>query len=162
MIIAHVCNEVGVWVGEDAKAIASRWPQVRSAYYRWYRNRIRNDFTAGAVQFVEHFQRHRNHKTRIANMIAQPDHRRSVRFRSFEKCLLHVSRKAKKMEATVHMPKIGPDQTESWFELEAIILRMLCSSQINVFVYIPKSQQKKKWFNDEKTSPPLPMDHSSL
>ena len=146
IIVAHVCNELGVWVGANAKAIGKKWPRARSAYYQWYRNRIRNDFSAGAVQFVDQSQTQLNVRIRIANMVAQPDYRRAIRFRAFGKCLLAVSHKAKKIGASVHLPKFGTEQTSNWQELEAIVQRVVCNNQINVFVYSPEPDFSGQWF----------------
>ena len=135
MIIAHVCNEAGLWVGEHAKSIASQWPEVRLAYYRWYRNRIRNDFSPGAVQFVVQSIRRFHLKIRIANMIAQPDPQKKIRNRAFEKCLVQVGRKARRIGASVHLAKMKADQTQSWPQIEELLKRTLCTNQIQVLVY---------------------------
>lgn len=136
MIVAHVCNEVGIWIGKNAKTIARQWPEVRFAYYRWYRNRIRNDFASGAVQFVDQSQQNLQLKIRVANLIAQPNHRRAIGYWAFEKCLLAVALKARKIGATVHLSKIGIDQTQNWLYLEDMISRILSDNGIRVFIYV--------------------------
>lgn len=146
LIIANVCNEVGIWSGTNSKLIADEWPTARSAYLNWYRNRINNDFSAGAVQFVRSTNNLTNRRVRIANMIAQSEYYRPIRYRSFEQCLLKVARKALRFGAPVHLAKPARHQTDSWRDLEDVINRILCSSGVSVFVFDPCLNLKPSTF----------------
>ena len=147
-IIAHVCNENGIWSGDVANAIARKWPQARRAYLEAYRNRMRGEFGFGSVQFVNAQRPHTNQIIRIANMIAQPAPQRPVRYRALRKCLIAVGNKAIKIRATVHLPKLGADQTDSWPDIELIIYNTLCTASISVFVYQPQVSNDNELFGE--------------
>ncbi|MER7985968.1 hypothetical protein ABTY53_10250, partial [Streptomyces noursei] len=51
-MIVHVCNDLGGWGRGFVLALSRRWPEPERAYRRWHRERARNDFGLGAVQFV--------------------------------------------------------------------------------------------------------------
>ena len=143
-IVVSICNEVGIWSGANAKDIAKRWPQARTAYLNWYRHRIRNDFALGAVQFLRAHQPVRNQKSVIANLVAQSEVSRPIRYLPFEKGLIRIGQKALKIGATIHLPSPTMDQSDSWPDLEDIIIRVLSSSQIGVFVYCRSSDKGPK------------------
>jgi len=147
-IIAHVCNENGIWSGDVANAIARKWPQARRAYLVAYRNRMRGEFGFGSVQFVNAKIPHTDRIIRIANMIAQPAPQRLVRYRALRKCLIAIGNKAIKIRATVHLPKLRPDQTDSWPDIELIIYNTLCTASISVFVYQPQPPTDDKLFGE--------------
>lgn len=137
-IIAHVCNENGIWKGDIANSIARKWPQAKRTYLEGYRNRIRGEFGFGAVQFVNGQTTHVNRIIRIANMIAQPDPRRPVSYRALRKCLIAIGRKAIKIQASVHLPKFNSEQADSWPDIEVIVYNTLCTASVSVFIYDPK------------------------
>ena len=146
LIVTNFCNESGVWTNKNCKSISSKWPQVRSEYYRWYLNRMRNDFAMGNVQFVDLPPMHLRTRIRIANSIVQPDSEKPIRYRAFDRCLGLVAEKAMKVGASVHLNKIESDQTDSWPDLLTILKRRLCHNQIPVYLYEPKPKFEGQWF----------------
>lgn len=52
-IIAHICNNIGGWGKGFVLAISERWSEPEKAYREWYRNRAKNDFALGNIQFVQ-------------------------------------------------------------------------------------------------------------
>lgn len=147
-IIAHVCTDTGIWTGRAAATIARKWPEAKRAYLKWYRGRIRNDFSLGSVQFVNTTTDHVNRMIRVANMIAQPNVSRPVSYRAFRKCLIAVARKAIKIGASVHMSKLTDDQTDSWPDIELIIYNTICTASVSMYIYDPKPNREEQWFGE--------------
>lgn len=106
-IIAHVCNDRGGWGKGFVLAVSRRWPEPEAAYRRWHRERAKNDFGLGAVQFVRV-----DRCLWVANMIGQHGTRTGskgppVRYEAIGTALGTVADKARELGASVHMPKIG-------------------------------------------------------
>ena len=135
-IIVHVCNNIGEWGKGFVMAVSTRWPEPESQYKKWYREKEKNDFGLGAVQFVQV-----EDDLWVANMIGQHDTRPTpkgppIRFTAVEKCLDQVKDKALALNATVHMPRIGCGLAGGrWEEIEPIIHRQLSTKEIAVYVY---------------------------
>jgi O-acetyl-ADP-ribose deacetylase (regulator of RNase III) len=139
-IIAHVCNDVGVWNQGFMMSISDRWPESISHYRNWFKERQTNDFGLGAVQFVN-----AANKLWIANMVCQHGIRNTVKgplvryelsYEAVENCIGKVASMALELCATYHMPRIGAGYAGgTWEKIEPIILRRLSSKDILVFVY---------------------------
>ncbi len=52
-IIVHVCNDIGAWGKGFVMAISNRWPEPESQYRKWHKEKEKNNFGLGAVQFVQ-------------------------------------------------------------------------------------------------------------
>ena len=134
-IIAHVCNDVGMW--EAGFIIALRkWPIAKDAY--------RAPFIAGKglslsdVQFVPVEE-----DIVVANMVAQngvgwEPGKCMVRYMALGICLDKVFRRAIELDATIHMPRIGCGLAGGeWSEVEKIMKISLdrVNDALDVFVY---------------------------
>ncbi|XVQ11211.1 macro domain-containing protein [Spirillospora sp. CA-255316] len=136
-VIAHVCNDLGGWGKGFVLAVSKRWPEPEKAYRAWHRDRARNDFGLGAVQFVQvdpHIW--------VANMVAQRGIRPSkkhgppIRYEAVDQCLTALAGKAKALDATVHMPRIGCGLAGgTWSRIEPLITTRLTDQGIQVTVY---------------------------
>lgn len=116
-IIAHVCNDLGGWGKGFVLAVSRRWPEPEAAYRRWHRERAGNDFGLGAVQFVQ-VERY----VWVANMIGQRGIRTGskgvpVRYEAIGTALGSVAAEARRLGASVHMPKIGCGLVSGRWEL---------------------------------------------
>lgn len=135
-IIAHICNDLGKWGKGFVMAVSARWPEPEAAYREWHRDRSRNDFGLGAVQFIQ-VERY----IWVANMIAQHGVRGGsrtppIRYEAVEECLSKVSVKAVELGASVHMPRIGCGLAGGkWERIEPIIVKTLCETDVPVTVY---------------------------
>jgi O-acetyl-ADP-ribose deacetylase (regulator of RNase III) len=135
-IIAHVCNDVGGWGKGFVLAISHRWPEPEQEYRRWHRGRAANDFGLGAVQLVAV-----RPDLWVANMVAQHGMRSGrsgppIRYDAVERCLHVVAGYATRLEASVHMPRIGCGLAGGkWEQIEPIIMRTLCERSIATTVY---------------------------
>ena len=146
-IIAHICTESGTWHRPIAESIFREWPMSKRRFLQWYRDRNQNDFGLGSVQFVNGNRTHVNRLVRIANMIATRGRGHMVRYRALTQCLNAVAKKSLRLGATVHLPFLGPNQTDSWPNIEQIIHGSLCRLRIRVFVYKPKPVFDEKMFS---------------
>ncbi|MEU6763080.1 macro domain-containing protein [Streptomyces sp. NPDC046853] len=135
-LIAHVCNDLGGWGKGFVVAVSRRWPEPEAAYRRWHRERAKNDFGLGAVQFVEVDQ-----YIWVANMIGQHGMRTGskgvpVRYEAIDTALAALADKAVELEASVHMPRIGCGLAGGkWSRVEPLIARRLVERGVAVTVY---------------------------
>ena len=141
-IIGHICNDLGIWCGRNAREIARGWPESERAYNRWFRGRFQNDFGLGSVQFVNANKTHVNQIVRVANMIGErgTKHRggvRPIRYATLANCLTHVALKAKRMGATIHLPQIGINGSkEHWPIVLGIVKDSIGKFRVPVYIYI--------------------------
>lgn len=135
-IIAHICNDRGGWGKGFVIAISRRWPEPESAYRQWFKEKAKNDFDLGSVQFVS-VEKY----IWVANMVAQHGMRSGartppIRYEAVAKCLEEVCEKAKELGATVHMPRIGCGLAGGkWEKIEPLIVEALSQKDISVTVY---------------------------
>lgn len=135
-LIAHVCNDLGGWGKGFVVAVSRRWPEPEAAYRRWHRERAKNDFGLGAVQFVEV-----SPYIWVANMIGQHGMRTGskgvpVRYGAIDTALATLAGKAAELDASVHMPRIGCGLAGgTWSCVEPLISRRLVERGIAVTVY---------------------------
>lgn len=133
-IIAHICNDVGGWGRGFVLAISKRWKEPENSYRKWYREKT--NFELGQVQFVTV-----EDSILVANMIAQRDIKTNtkelpIRYDAAEKCLQTVAEKAKVLNASIHMPRIGCGLAGGkWEKIEPIIKQTLLEKEIEVYVY---------------------------
>lgn len=135
-IIAHICNDLGGWGKGFVLALSKRWPEPEKTFREWYRNRAANDFGLGAVQLV----RVKPH-TWVANMVGQRGTRTGskgppVRHEAIENCLKTLAEDAKRLEASVHMPRMGCGLAGGrWERIESIIAETLLREEVATTVY---------------------------
>ena len=141
-IIAHICNDFGIWTGRNAQEIARAWPGARSAFEAWYRNRSHNDFGLGSVQFVNVNKTHVNRVVRVANMVGQRGTRhkmgaRPIRYKVLAQCLSRVAERAKRMHASVHLPQLGLNGSDLiWPMILDIIKDSVGRFKVPIYIYI--------------------------
>jgi O-acetyl-ADP-ribose deacetylase (regulator of RNase III) len=135
-LIAHVCNDIGGWGKGFVVAISRRWPEPEAAYRSWHRGRASSDFGLGAVQFVQ-VQPY----VWVANMVGQRGIRRGskgvpVRYEAIDEALGRLADKARELDASVHMPRIGCGLAGGkWSRVEPLIVERLLKRGLSVTVY---------------------------
>ncbi|MEV5976290.1 macro domain-containing protein [Streptomyces sp. NPDC052114] len=135
-LIAHVCNDLGGWGKGFVLAVSRRWPEPEKAYRRWHRERAKNDFGLGAVQFVDV-----GRGLWVANMVGQRGMRTGskgvpVRYEAIDTALTALADKAVELGASVHMPRIGCGLAGgTWSRVESLIAERLVARGISVTVY---------------------------
>jgi len=135
-IIAHICNDVGAWGKGFVLALSRRWSEPAQAFRQWYQERQENDFGLGAVQVVPV-----DENLWVANMVAQHGIRKvegipPIRYEALAQCLETVAVKAKELNASLHMPRIGCGLAGGeWSRIEAMISKTLCEQDLPVTVY---------------------------
>jgi O-acetyl-ADP-ribose deacetylase (regulator of RNase III) len=135
-IIVHVCNDIGGWGRGFVVALSKRWPEPEQRYRAWSRGEEEKPFALGEVQLVQV-----TNDVWIANLIGQRDIRTvksvpPVRYDAIRKGLLQVAKEARRLNASVHMPRIGCGLAGGkWDEVGKIIDDELVKNGINVTVY---------------------------
>ena len=135
-IIAHICNDKGAWGKGFVLALSKISVEPELTYRQWFANRETNDFALGSVQFAPFAP-----EILVANMIGQHDIRTingvpPIRLRAVEKALSKVCRKALRLDASVHLPRIGCGLAGGvWSRIQPLIEEQLCAFDIPVFVY---------------------------
>jgi O-acetyl-ADP-ribose deacetylase (regulator of RNase III) len=135
-LICHVCNDVGGWGGGFVLALSKRWDTPERAYRAWHKHRGRNDFALGALLLVQV-----DPDTWVANLVAQhgtsaQGGRPPIRYDALESALAKLAAEAKRLKASVHMPRIGCGLAGgTWEQVEPIITRTLAEKDIEVWVY---------------------------
>ncbi|MEU7577221.1 macro domain-containing protein [Streptomyces sp. NPDC041068] len=135
-LIAHVCNDLGGWGKGFVLAVSRRWPEPEKAYRTWHRERAKNDFGLGAVQFVDV-----GRGLWVANMVGQRGMRTGskgvpVRYEAIDTALTTLADKAVELGASVHMPRIGCGLAGGkWSRIEPLITERLVAREIAVTVY---------------------------
>jgi O-acetyl-ADP-ribose deacetylase (regulator of RNase III) len=128
-IIAHVCNDIGAWGAGFVLAISRRWPQPKAEYLK-----SRGSLTLGAVSLIQV-----EPGIWVANMIAQSGLRAQrgvppIRYDALKQCLGILAVEAQKLQATIHMPRIGCGLAGGkWESVEPLIQEALPTAE--VFVY---------------------------
>jgi O-acetyl-ADP-ribose deacetylase (regulator of RNase III) len=134
--IVHVCNDRGKWGKGFVLALSRRWPEPEAAYRRWYQDRAANNFALGAVQFVQV-----EPDLWVANVVAQEGMTARagvppIRYAAVEEGLGKVGAKARELNASVHMPRIGCGLAGGkWEQIEPLLVKTLCEQGVPVTVY---------------------------
>ncbi|HHG85857.1 MAG TPA: Appr-1-p processing protein [Bacteroidetes bacterium] len=135
-IIAHICNDIGGWGKGFVLAISKRWKAPELAYRKWYRERAENDFALGQTQLVQVEE-----YLFVANMIGQQGIKASsqgvpIRYEAVAQCLEKLALEAEKLNASVHMPRIGCGLAGGkWSRIEPLIVGTLLEKGIPTYVY---------------------------
>lgn len=133
-ILVHICNDVGGWGKGFVLALSKRWHEPEAAYKNWYRSQV--DFRLGNVQFVQV-----ENKIIVANIIGQhhivwKNDIPPIRYQAVKEGLDKVAKKALKINASIHMPRIGCGLAGGrWDKIEKIINETLVNKGLDVWVY---------------------------
>ncbi|MCS3867495.1 O-acetyl-ADP-ribose deacetylase (regulator of RNase III) [Chryseobacterium ginsenosidimutans] len=134
-IIVHICNDIGGWGKGFVMAISKRWKKPENEYREWFQSE--ENFNLGEIQMVQV-----ESDIWICNMIGQ--HKTisnskgipPIRYEAVESCLEKVSIEALKINASIHMPRIGCGLAGGkWGEVESIITKTLLKDDVEVNVY---------------------------
>ncbi|WP_433051635.1 macro domain-containing protein [Dactylosporangium sp. CS-033363] len=135
-IIAHVCNDLGGWGKGFVLAVSRRWPEPERDYRAWHRERAGNDFALGAIRVISV-----RADIWVANMIGQHGMRTGskgppIRYDALDRCLAALAGHARRLGASVHMPRIGAGLAGGkWERIEPLIIERLCAQEIQTVVY---------------------------
>jgi len=133
-IIVHICNDIGAWGAGFVMALSRRWTKPEAEYRKWFKES--KDFELGAVQYVQV-----ENDLFVANMIGQRgiisiDSSPPIWYEAVATALTKVAEKAVKLNASIHMPRIGSGLAGGkWEEIEKIINKTLVERGLTVTVY---------------------------
>ena len=134
-IIVHICNDIGGWGAGFVLALSKRWPLPEQNYRNWYKDGTK--FRLGEVQMVQV-----EPDIWVANLIGQRDVVKDengnppIRYKAVYLGMEKLEKKAQKLKASVHMPRIGCGLAGGrWNKIEPIISENLIDQGIPVTVY---------------------------
>jgi O-acetyl-ADP-ribose deacetylase (regulator of RNase III) len=117
-------------------AVSKRWEEPKTEYRKWYAAGKEGGFALGGVQFVQV-----EPYIWVANMVGQRGIKRGssgppIRYEAVAACLQQVAAKARELDASVHMPRIGCGLAGGeWSEVEPLIQQHLVGAGVAVTVY---------------------------
>ena len=138
-ILAHVCNDTGIWGHSFELSLSQRWPEPERSYRAWAAVVVgvrKGKLPLGMVQLVS-VQPH----LWVMNMIALRAPRRPldvppIEYPALEQSLQLTAECALSLGASVHMPYIGSGPMRGcWHLVAPVIERVLCAQGVPVFVY---------------------------
>ena len=135
-IICHICNDIGGWGRGFVVAISKRWKEPEKNFREWYSDRSHNDFALGAVQLVQV-----EDDLYVANLIGQHKLKSTsdgppIRYEAVETGLKTIAQKAKELNASIHMPRIGCGLAGGkWENIEPMLINHFIEKAISVTVY---------------------------
>lgn len=134
-IIVHICNDVGGWGAGFVMALSKKWTEPEKQYRLWFRSQ--DKFELGAAQLVQVEQ-----DIWVANLIGQrhtmtdEEGNPPIRYEAVDRGLSKVAEEARKLEATVHMPRIGCGLAGGkWDKIEPLVNKNLVDVGIGTSVY---------------------------
>lgn len=134
-IIVHVCNDIGGWGRGFVLALSKKWPEPEQKYREWYRSQ--KDFELGQILLVQVEE-----STWVANLIGQRDVKWDaegnppVRYDAIRQGMQRLAIKAKKLNASIHMPRIGCGLAGGdWSNISPILEEELKMNHIETTVY---------------------------
>lgn len=134
-IIVHICNDIGGWGKRFVMAISKKWKTPEQKYREWHKSE--DNFDLGEVLFVQV-----EDNLWVSNLIGQHKINKDengnapIRYEAIQTGLQKVAEFAIKLNATVHMPRIGCGLAGgTWDKIEPILLNTLIEKGINVTVY---------------------------
>jgi len=131
-IIVHCVNNIGAWGAGFVLAISRRWPEPKATYADHSKKGL---LGLGTVHFVPVG----SSDIVVANLVGQkgirgPNNPTPISYSALETGLNAVAEQARKLSATVHMPRIGCGLAGGeWSKVEAIVNKTLVD--IDVCVY---------------------------
>lgn len=135
-VIVHICNDVGGWGRGFVTAISKRWREPEQQYRAWHRGEGELPFELGQVQLVRVAE-----ELWVANLIGQRGLQSKggtppIRYDAVRAGLRRVCEQAKRVGASVHMPRIGCGLAGGrWEEIEPIVVDELAAQGVQVTVY---------------------------
>ena len=150
-LIAHICNDIGLFGSGFAAAVMRKWPHVREKYLIWHGNNGSEPFEAGRIQVVKV-----DKSLFVANMIGQNGVRSAANpvpanLEAIDNCLAKIAcfmscyRTIKyftnipaainEFDITLHMPRIACGLAgQTWDNIEPLIKKHF-EAQYNVYIY---------------------------
>jgi O-acetyl-ADP-ribose deacetylase (regulator of RNase III) len=142
-LLVHVCNDVGKWGKGFVLAISRRWKEPENSLHTWHRGETSQRFALGEVQLVQ-----AEPTLWVANLVGQhgvaSKQRRDppIRYDAVRAGLASVREHALRLDASVHMPRIGCGLAGGrWDQIEPIIDAELSAHGVDVTVYDPEPKR---------------------
>ncbi|HEX7900360.1 MAG TPA: macro domain-containing protein [Planctomycetota bacterium] len=130
-VLAHVCNDLGLWGAGFVLAVSARWPGPERDYLKTH---AAGGLALGSVRFVEV-----GGSLTVASMVAMHGVRRvgkkpPIRYDALREALSQVAVYARERQASVHMPRIACGLAGGrWQDVEPIITSTLAGLAVTVY-----------------------------
>jgi len=128
-------NDIGGWGKGFVLALSRRWKEPESSFRAWHKSKT--GFQLGEVQFVKV-----ENDLWVANLIGQHKIKKGengnppIRYEAIQDGIKKVNLKAKELNASVHMPRIGCGLAGGkWEMIEPILINELAIDDIEIIVY---------------------------
>ena len=150
-LVAHVCNDVGAWGSGFVLALTRRWREPETYYRAWHKMRTRDarafacELSGRALEMTGDFGLGQSQLVGVGegifvlNMVAQHGLRPAssvtptIRYDALALCLRQADAFAKRLGASIHMPRIGCGLGGgSWDTIEPLIGRLV-SADVTVY-----------------------------
>ena len=141
LILQLVNDKALTWGAGFAKAVREKWPELQSKFTAWVQSRD-SEFRLGGIHVAEI-----EPTLHLVSLVAQhgygPSPKPRIRYRALMESLEKVAALAQRLNASIHMPRIGEGQSRgSWDIVREIVDQAFCSKSIDVFVYeLPDSKR---------------------
>jgi O-acetyl-ADP-ribose deacetylase (regulator of RNase III) len=131
-IIAHVCNDLGLWGSGFVVPLGNKYPQAKQSYQQWARG-ADEWFGLGQIQIVQVAD-----DLYVANMVAQrgvrsENYTKPLLYSYLDECLWSLGGEASKLTATIHMPRIGCGLAGGTWD---VVQRLIDDNLLNVAVTV--------------------------
>lgn len=134
-IIVHCVNDLGAWGAGFVVALSRRWSEPEAAYVDAIH---KGKLELGKVQFVTVVDEN-DEEIIVANLVGQkglmgPANPMPVRYAAMKSGLQLVALRAKKLSASIHMPRMGCGLAGgSWEKMEPIVEETLKGLDVTVY-----------------------------
>lgn len=145
-IIAHVCNNLGVWGAGFVVPLGRYFPEAKEAYTNWCSRTKDKESLLGLTQFVK------CDETIVANMIAQTmGGKRPLHYPSLCDCMEKVAMFALQHDAVIHCPLFGSMLAGgNWDFIQELIKDIWLQQNIDVRIfYLEKDENLILPYTDE-------------
>jgi O-acetyl-ADP-ribose deacetylase (regulator of RNase III) len=136
-IIVHCCNNVGAWGAGFVMALSARWSKPEE-YYKWWATRSGPGYIPFVLGQVQHVRVEPG--LWVANLIGQNGVRnfknpRPIDYDALAVGFVNVSENAVRMNASVHMPRIGCGLAGGDWNVVESIIDMYMDPDLDITVY---------------------------
>jgi O-acetyl-ADP-ribose deacetylase (regulator of RNase III) len=141
VVIAHVCNNLGMWGAGFAKTFKQRYPKAFTEFSQWFTTEKKKGSSLLGMSQLVTLVENNGASLYACNMVAQAglyskSNQHPLQYDSLQHCLTALERFCKHSNATVYMPKIGSGLARGdWGYICDLIVNNLSIRDIAVSIF---------------------------